>query len=67
MVIVSRHARLADATVFAAGWLKKIASAATMPRMEKNSVVRVAFHLLLMVIICDKRFGCHTFVEHYIW
>lgn len=67
MVIMSRHARLADAAVFAARWLEKIACTAPMPGVEENSVVRVPFHLLFMVIICDKRFGCHAFVEHYIW
>lgn len=64
---MSRHARLAETTVFTACWLEEVACAATVPRMEENSVVRVAFHLFFMVIICDERFGCHAFVEKYIW
>jgi hypothetical protein len=45
---------LTEAAMLAARWLEELASATSMPRMKEDSVVRIASHLFLMVICCDK-------------
>lgn len=54
VVVMSRNARLTEAAMLAARWLEQLASATFMPRMKKDSVVRIASHLLLVVLSCDK-------------
>lgn len=54
VVVMSRNTGLTEAAMLAARWLEELASATFMPRMKKDSVVRIASHLFLMVLCCDK-------------
>lgn len=54
VVVVSRNAGLTEAAMLAARWLEEFASATFMARMKKDSVVRIASHLFLVVLSCDK-------------
>jgi hypothetical protein len=53
-VVVSRNTGLAEAAMLAARWLEELAGATSMPGVKKDSIVRIASHLFLMVFYRDK-------------
>lgn len=53
--------------MLAASWFKKITSATVVTWVEKYPVIRIALHLLVVVLRCDERFGHHTLVEQDVW
>ena len=63
MVIMPRHACIAKAAMFAACGLQEVTSAAAMPWVKENSVVRVASHLFIVILLCDEGLGYHAFVQ----
>lgn len=49
--------------MLAARGFQKVTSAATMTGVEKDSIVGVTPHLLLMILLCNEGFGHHAFVQ----
>lgn len=64
---MSRDTSPAKAAMLAASWLEKVTSAALVAWVEEYPVIRIAFHLPVVVLWCDERLGHHTLVEQDIW
>lgn len=63
MMIMPRDTGPAETAMLAACWFGEVTGATEVPGMEKNTVIRIAFHLFPVIIWRDERFGHHTFVE----
>lgn len=53
MVVLLRNTYVANAAMFASSGLEEITSAADLPRMEEDVVIRIAAHLLSVVLGSD--------------
>lgn len=63
MMVMSRHARLAELAMLAPCRFKQMAGTAMVSRMKNDLVVWISFHLLDMIFRCDKGFGDDTGIQ----
>lgn len=64
---MSRDTSSTEAAVLTACRFSEVAGMTRMTWMKNHTVIGVAFHLPVMVLRRDERFGHHTLIEQEIW